>query len=252
MDDSHYIDVFTTLKKTRIDNIFGEGGYVRLVDCLPRMVPQGRGCDFAIVRNARVSTGNGIKSIEQDTGLVKRLYKDNHTSPFESVSFVFEISCPLFVAIHFIRHRTAKINMFSQRYASIEKQQKDSIPTKPWYTPSPRLQSKNNHQGSSIETIPPYKQFELENLIQQVENHLQEINKLYNQMIEAGMSREIARYCLPESTYTKLYFEMDLNNLLKFFRLRCDEDTQYETRIFAQAMRELIKPLLPMLKEFLV
>lgn len=242
-------DVFNTLRTDKIENILGDGGYVRLVDSLPRLVPRGRGVDFAIVRNARVSTGNGLKSLEQDKALIKRLYKDNHTSPFESVSFVFEISCPLFVATHFIRHRTAKINMFSQRYASIDKQELE----KEWHTPSTiRLQSKNNNQGSSLEEIPMDKKMNLISTLDQIETHLLEINNLYHSLVAQGMSRELARYCLPQSTYTKFYFEMDLNNLLKFFRLRCAEDTQYETRVFALAMRQLIMPLLPMIQEFMV
>ncbi len=233
-------DVFQRLTETEKTNLLGEGGFVRLVDSLPRLVPTGRGCDFAIVRNARVSTGTGLKSVEADTKLVHRLAADYHTSPFESVSFVFHISCPLFVAIHFIRHRTAKINMFSQRYAPVDRQNVDVQ----WYTPKPRLQSKHNHQGS--ETTPTTDDH-LNSLINQADDHIRHLFSLYEQMLDGGMAREVARYCLPESCYTTFYFEMDLNNLLKFFHLRCASDTQYETRVFAQAMKELIRPLLPML-----
>jgi thymidylate synthase (FAD) len=218
-------------------------GFVRLVDCLPRYVPEGRGCDFAIVRNARVSVGSGLKSVEADQRLINRLYDDKHTSPFESVSFVFHIKCPLFVAIHFIRHRTAKINMFSQRYASVDKIGSD------FYTPDFRVQSKINNQGSDNTTINEDKYNELDVLIKKADNHINELFAIYDYMIKAGMSRETARYCLPESTYTSFYFEMDLNNLIKFFALRCAEETQYETRVFAIAMKELIKPLLPMLQD---
>ncbi len=248
MCEPTFVDVFTLLPNDTIRVLDNNEGYVRLVDSLPRLAPPGRGCDFAIVRNARVSTGTGLKSIEADSKLIHRLYKDHHTSPFESVSFVFEISCPLFVAIHFIRHRTAKINMFSQRYASISKQGNESPQ---WYTPSPRAQSKSNHQGS-VPILDSNQTETLTSLIQEADAHIEEIFKLYEKMLEAGMSREVARYCLPESCFTKFYFEMDLNNLLKFFNLRCAEDTQLETRVYALAMRDLIKPLLPMMSEFLV
>lgn len=230
--------------RSMINDLLGEGkgGSVRLVDCMPRMVPDDRGCDFAIVRNARVSTGNGLKSPDADQSLIKRLYNDNHTSPFESVSFVFEITCPLFVAIHFIRHRTAKINMFSQRYASVDKLDLDTK----WYSPAPRMQHTRNHQGSADDCIDVEHQVLLQDMIDKANKHLMAISEIYTKMIENGMAREVARYCLPESCFTKMYFEMDLNNLIKFFRLRCAEDTQWETRVFAIAMKELVKPLLPM------
>jgi len=238
-------DVFESIPSNKFIS-FSSGSHVRLVDSLPRMVPIGRGCDFAIVRNARVSTGNGLKTIEQDKALINRLYKDNHTSPFESVSFVFEIKCQLFTATHLIRHRTAKINMFSQRYASVDKV--DKSVEKLWYTPDARRQSKSNHQGSEDSKE---SNEHLDELILKADEHIKELFSLYNEMLNYGMAREVARYCLPESTFTSLYFEIDLNNLLKFFKLRCAPDTQQETREISCAMRDLIRPLLPMMAEFL-
>ncbi|RKX82803.1 MAG: thymidylate synthase (FAD), partial [Spirochaetes bacterium] len=77
-------------------------GFVRLVDYL--------GDDSRIVQSARVSYGEGTKSYREDKGLIDYLLRNDHTSPFEQVSFTFHIKMPIVVARQWIRHRTAKVN----------------------------------------------------------------------------------------------------------------------------------------------
>ena len=64
-------------------------------------------------------------------------------------------------------------------------------------------------------------------------------------MREAGQARELARFHLPLSTYTVIYVQFDLNNLLKFFNLRCAPDAQLEINVYAKAMRELAMQFFP-------
>ncbi len=65
-------------------------------------------------------------------------------------------------------------------------------------------------------------------------------------MLDKNIARELARICLPLSTYTEWYWKIDLNNLFKFLRLRLDTHAQYEIRVYAQAIAELIKPIVPL------
>ena len=60
------------------------------------------------------------------------------------------------------------------------------------------------------------------------------------------MRRELARINLPVSVYTECYWKMDLHNLFHFLKLRLDGHAQYETRVFAEAIAELIKPIVPL------
>lgn len=222
-----------------------EGGFVRLVDCMPRLIPAGRTLEVAIVMSARISTAGGLKEKAIDDNLIRYLYRNHHTSPFEAVKFTFHIRCPIFVRTHLIRHRTANINEFSQRYSEI----KDGD----YYSPQEmgiRLQSKTNKQSSISSDNEEIKQ-QLSEKCSEAESHLDSLFGLYEEMINLGMSRETARFCLPNATYTELFFTMDLHNLIKFFTLRLDEHTQAETIVFARAMRDLIRPLVPVAIECL-
>jgi thymidylate synthase (FAD) len=64
-------------------------------------------------------------------------------------------------------------------------------------------------------------------------------------MLDAGIAREQARMVLPVNIYTEIYSCWDLNNLIKFFKLRLDEHAQWEIRQFAQAMFEITSDLFP-------
>jgi thymidylate synthase (FAD) len=68
-----------------------------------------------------------------------------------------------------------------------------------------------------------------------------EAYKLYQQLIDAGITREQARMVLPVSLYTKVVWKCDLLNLLKMLRLRLDPHAQYEIRVYAEAIAEFVK-----------
>lgn len=57
-----------------------------------------------------------------------------------------------------------------------------------------------------------------------------------------GIARELARMVLPVATYSEMYWKGNLWNLMHFMRLRCDSHAQYEIRVYADAIRELITP----------
>lgn len=59
-----------------------EHGLIALLDAMPRLVPQGKTADAAIVQAARVSYGEGTKKVSEDTGLVR--YRWRHTWRAES------------------------------------------------------------------------------------------------------------------------------------------------------------------------
>jgi thymidylate synthase (FAD) len=61
-----------------------------------------------------------------------------------------------------------------------------------------------------------------------------------------GLARELARMNLPVSLYTQLYWKMDLHNLLHFLNLRADAHAQYEIRVYAEALIEIVKQWVPL------
>ena len=212
-----------------------EHGFVALVDAMPRMVPEGQTADQAIVQAARVSYGAGTKKISEDRGLLRYLLRHRHTTPFEMIEFKFHVAMPIFVARQWIRHRTANVNEYSARY---------SIMPDRFYRPTienVRKQSTTNRQGGE-ETIDVSTAEEFLGLLEDSEA----LYNRYLELTEQGVARELARVALPVSVYTEWYWKCDLHNLLHFLSLRMDPHAQIEIRDFANAMYELIRPIVPL------
>jgi len=215
-----------------------DDGFVRLVDMMPRVVPRGRTPDFSIIRNARVSFGQGLKTEKADRALLRYLYLNQHSTPFESVVLTFHLRLPRFVATHFHRHRTASINEFSQRYTRVKE---DSFFHPSKVPGSLRLQDKYDKQGSDIPVTDP----QVMKLVERMEEKVSSLFDDYKKLIEMGVSKEVARSFLPLSTYTEMYYQMNLRNLLHFLELRYDKHTQKETRDYAEAIYKIVQVIVP-------
>lgn len=207
-------------------------GFVRLVDYL--------GSDERIVQSARVSYGAGTKSYRQDKGLIAYLLRNDHTSPFEQVNFTFHVKMPIFVARQWIRHRTARVNEISGRYSVMDSEH---------YLPSRdqiNLQSEDNKQGRAPEAVSDEV---ADKVLAILEADQMRSYESYEALLEMGIARELSRINLPLSLYTEWYWQMDLHNLFHFLRLRLDEHAQYEIRVYAQVILDIIRLVCPMAVE---
>lgn len=227
---------FTTKRETikEIDDILGksfpvlDNGFVSVVDYM--------GCDSDIARSARVSYGDGTKTINQDEGLIRYLMRHYHTTPFEMCEIKFHIKTPIFVARQWLRHRTANVNEISARYSIIKDE---------FYIPEEKrmsYQSSINNQGSG-ESLPN----NIANSCKEIMNlSCEKSFELYNNLLEEkNLTRELARTILPQSTYTEFYWKIDLHNLLHFLRLRTDSHAQKEIQLYALKILEIIKLWVP-------
>src|SRR5574343_240560 len=202
-------------------------GFVRLVDSM--------GNDSSVVQAARVSYGDGTKSVSDDKALIRYLMRHKHTSPFEMVIFKFHIKCPIFVMRQLIRHRTASVNELSGRYSVMKDE---------FYVPDPlniATQSSDNKQGRGTaleyaKAIDSQESFKTEAI---------HSFDLYNKRLDEDMARELARINLPLSTYTEFYWQMNLHNLLHFLRLRMDKHAQLEIREYANVIFDIVKTICP-------
>ena len=189
------------------------------------------GNDAAIVQSARVSYGPGTKSVSDDRALIRYLMRHWHTTPFEMVEFKFLIKCPIFVARQWLRHRTASVNEVSARYSV--------IPDEFFLPDSLRRQSMTRGQGGED----PYEGGEFLVLKQKASCDL--AFHTYDELIAKGVSRELARTHLPQSTFTQFYWKINLHNLLHFLQLRIEDHAQREIRDLAKQVYDLIKPIVP-------
>jgi len=203
-------------------------GHVRVIDYM--------GDDNAIVQMARVSYGEGTKTVNEDRGLIRYLMAHRHTSPFEGCVVKLHLKMPIFVARQWVRHRTASMNEYSGRYSEM----KDEC-----YLPDLDYilaQSKTNKQGSAGELDQEFK----ERFREVFENDQKEIFSHYKEAIVMDVAREMARINLPLSTYTEFYWQMNLHNLLHFCSLRSDPHAQREIRDFSDIiLHEIIKAWVP-------
>ncbi|MCX7737710.1 MAG: FAD-dependent thymidylate synthase [Candidatus Kapabacteria bacterium] len=204
-------------------------GFVRLIDVM--------GDDAAIVQAARVSYGEGTKTVREDRGLIRYLMRHRHTSPFEMVEFKFHVKLPIFVARQWIRHRTANVNEYSGRYSVIRDE---------FYVPEIeeiRTQSQVNKQGRSEENISEELAREVAKKIEATQSKLYQE---YEEFLNLNVARELSRINLPLSTYTEWYWKIDLHNLFHFLKLRLDKTAQFEIRKYAEIMADIVKQIVPL------
>lgn len=204
-----------------------DNGFVELVDHM--------GDDHRIVRAARVSTGTGLTDMATDKKLLRSLMRRGHTSPFEKVRFEFHCKMPIFVARQWIRHRTGSFNEISGRYSELKNE---------YYVPDQwRKQSTKDKQGSDDDAA-PNEAFNTQMRASLVQ-HCDACFELYEDMLNHGVAREMARMVLPLNTYTQWYWTVDLHNLFHFLQLRLDKHAQWEFRQYAEAILQLITPIVP-------
>jgi thymidylate synthase (FAD) len=223
-----------TLLNKRV-NIFGEDGWVELVDLMPHPAAEVSG-DLAIVNAARVSFLGESKGTERDKKLLFYLLRNRHTSPFEMVEFKFRVRAPLVTWWQWARHRVWNFNAQSGRYTPFE--ENDFYVPEVW-----RKQSKDNKQASEGQIDDAA----AADLTRKLAEHYEQGYQLYQQALDAGVAKELARLFLPGfSVYYTWVVKVDAHNLMHFLRLRMADDAQYEIRVYAQAIYDhFFKPALP-------
>lgn len=213
-----------------------EHGLVALCDVMPRLVPVGKTADFAVVQAARVSYGEGTKSVSDDLSLLRYLMRHRHTTPLEMVEFKFHCVMPIFVARQWIRHRTANVNEYSARYSVVKDR---------FFVPRPDELRAQSATGSKQHSEGEVAAIDGETFVARLEKACYEAYETYEQALTGGMGREMARIGLPLNVYTEWYWKIDLHNLFHFLGLRMDKHAQKEIRDYADAMFALIQPIAP-------
>ncbi|NDE89887.1 MAG: FAD-dependent thymidylate synthase [Alphaproteobacteria bacterium] len=214
-------------------------GFVRVIDYM--------GDDNAVVQAARVSYGKGTKKMSEDAGLIRYLMRHWHSTPFEMCEIKFHVKLPIFVARQWIRHRTANVNEYSARYSIMDKEfylpQRDQMAVQSTQNRQGRGQTLNDQESARVMEL-------LKNDSEQVYEHYQEMlnEDEKGNVIDAGregFARELARMNLTLNYYTQWYWKVDLNNLMHFLRLRADDHAQYEIRVYAEVMLDVLQRWCP-------
>lgn len=215
----------SNMEKGHTIPILGQG-YVRYIDHL--------GDDLRIVETARISYKSPSKGDESDKKLLMYLHKNRHTSPFESCNITFNIKMPIFCMRQFVRHRTFRLNEWSGRYSELADQ---------FYMPDEwRIQDMKNKQGSLSVSIDAAWHEENNTIAGDCFKYTYEA---YQELLNRGVAKELARIVLPVSMFTEIYVNTDVHNLMHFLNLRQDAHAQLEIREIADAMAAVFKELFP-------
>jgi thymidylate synthase (FAD) len=174
-----------------------------------------------------------------DEKLLRYLYTHGHMSPFEMAGATIEVQAPIFVFREWHRHRTQSYNEMSARYTPLP--DVNYIPT------VERLMSSGvsaNKQAGSIGGHPVH--LSDAEAIQVILRHTYEsLESRYRDLLEDGVPKELARIILPVGRYSRMRASANLRNWLQFLTLRCDDAAQYEIRMYANALRDILIPLFP-------
>jgi thymidylate synthase (FAD) len=203
-------------------------GFVRLDDAMAD--------DLSVVNGARVSFARRVEEMDEaDEGLIRFLMRERHGTPFEHNAFRFHVRTPIFVAREWFRHRVGSFNEFSMRYARA---------TDEFYVPAPEdVRTQVGKPGSySFEPVDP-------ELAEAARERLQEVYdaayRAYEELVEQGVARELARAVLPVGAYTEFYWTVNARSLMNFVSLRNSETAQREIRRYAEACELFLEQLMP-------
>lgn len=207
---------------------------------------QSMGGDDSVVLAARVSTGTDSVSSEKDKGLINYLMRDRHGSPFEHNAFTFYIEAPIFVFREFMRHRIASYNEASGRYKELE-------PV--FYIPAPdRKLVQEGKPGAYTFVAGDDEQYKTV----YASTHESSITaySYYQDMLDAGIAREVARGVLPVNLYSSMYVTMNARALMNFLSLRTMREgthfpsfPQREIEMVAEKMEEFFAEKMPITYE---
>ena len=168
------------------------------------------------------------------TNLIRYCIKNEHWSVFEQAYMTLQIETTRGIAAQILRHRSFTFQEFSQRYA--DSRQLGEIPI-----PELRRQDNKNRQNSisdlSIEIINHFNK--------KIKDQFNLNKQLYEEMLEAGIAKECARFVLPLATPTRIYMTGSCRSWIHYINLRTANGTQKEHMDIAKECKNIFSKEYP-------
>ena len=188
---------------------------------------------------ARVSNPKNQDN-DKFAGLLKYCITHGHWSVFEQAYMTIEINTTRGIAAQILRHRSFTYQEFSQRYA-------DSNLLGDIELPELRRQDDKNRQNS-IDDLDPEM---VEKFNRQMNTLFSSAFGLYNQMLQAGVAKECARFVLPLATPTRIYMTGSCRSWIHYINLRSAHGTQKEHMDIANGCKKIFVENFPSVSEAL-
>ena len=174
------------------------------------------------------------------TNLIRYCIKNEHWSVFEQAYMTLQIETTRGIAAQILRHRSFTFQEFSQRYA--DSRQLGEIPI-----PELRRQDNKNRQNS-ISDLPE----EIINIFnKKIKSQFDQNKELYEEMLDAGIAKECARFVLPLATPTRIYMTGSCRSWIHYINLRTGHGTQKEHMEIAQECKNIFSKEYPVVSSAL-
>jgi thymidylate synthase (FAD) len=196
-----------------------------------------------IVYIARVSNPSNQMNFETSDRLIKYLVKNSHWSPFEMVDMTVDITTSRGIAAQILRHRSFSFQEFSQRYAEVSD-----------FEPIELRKTGATNRQSSLEPFDPVIELSRELISgidegcqytestkasEIIKNYISEGERLYKNLLQAGVAKECARFVLPLTTQTRIFMKGSIRSWIHYLQIRYDEHTQLEHRLIADQIKKI-------------
>ncbi len=264
----------TTQQSTRLTTPVLDHGYARFIESW--------GSDEGIIEAARMSTGKGFRGwgwecrdcgygvgrnpkwlagstvgeprcascgrvlFPGDEKLLRYLYENKHSTPFEMAGLTVEIKAPIFVFRQWHRHRTQSYNEMSARYTPLPDE--NYIPT----VERLMVNSTKNKQAGKARGAGDLTEEEAGAFRDSLRFMYEKQESLYQAALKSGVPKELARIHLPVARYSQMRASANLRNWLAFLTLRMDAHAQEEIRVYAVAVGDFIQTRFPRTWELFV
>jgi thymidylate synthase (FAD) len=227
------------------------------------------GSDLNVVNAARVSFGKESEPVEwqyldlgkvngdlvavlseKDQKLIHYLAKHEHYSPFGHCFASFHVKAPIFVARQLVKHKFLRWNEISRRYVDDEPE---------FYVPDVwRGRSADKKQGSADWSV-PYATWPMQvqtgndwDGAPEWTDYKEVVLELYQHLLSVNVAPEQARMVLPQSCMTEFFWSGSLDAFADMCNLRLKPDAQYETRLVAEQISEVMRKIWPISWEALM
>ena len=166
--------------------------------------------------------------------------KNEHWSVFEQAYMTLQIETTRGIAAQILRHRSFTFQEFSQRYA--DSRQLGEIPI-----PELRRQDNKNRQNS----ISDLSEEVINQFNEKIKLQFNLNKKLYEEMLEAGIAKECARFVLPLATPTRIYMTGSCRSWIHYINLRTGHGTQKEHMNIAKECKNIFTKEYPVVSSAL-
>ena len=227
-------------------------GFVALVD---RMQTDPA---LKVVNSARISyQSNREEFTEKDRGLCRFLWEHGHTSPYRHSFFTFHWKAPLFVFRQAFKYQVGSgwrkyevngeavsLEVFDVLFDTDKGCSWNEVSGRyVQWTPEfyvPKVLRSNPPHGNKQASVALSEDFDHEGERTRMRAECERAFEEYQQRIDRGVAKEIARMCLPQNIYTQAYWTVSLQGILHFLDQRLKPDAQFEIRRYAEAVYSLV------------